>query len=171
MSVLIIILGVLMAIFGFICLFTPAVTTFGVLNFYLILLFVSGIIMLIRCIATKRFGVDFVFSILTLILCGFVVFSPQLSFVTELILLYVVAGWIVVRGCVGLFDAIRLRRVLGGGMFAFSLIVSILVILFGIYSFIHPLMFAGFLGILVSCFFIVEGIDLIVAGAITTKLK
>lgn len=170
MSVLFIVLGVLMTIGGIICLCTPAVTTFGVLNLYLILLFVSGIMMLVRSIVAKHFGVDFVFAIITLILGGFIIFSPQLSFVTEVVLLYTIACWLVVRGIMGIVAAVSARKAVSGGMFALSLIASILVILAGLYSFVHPLMFAGFLGILVSCFFIVEGIDLIASGCVGRRL-
>ena len=55
MSVLTIILGILMIIGGIVCLCTPVATTFGLMYFYMILFFVSGIILLIRSIAPRRF--------------------------------------------------------------------------------------------------------------------
>ena len=171
MSVLIIILGIFMIIGGATLLFTPIATTFGIMYFYMILLFVTGIIFLIRCIVYKRFGIDLFFAIISIIAGGFMVFSPQLSFVTEAIILYIMAGWLVLRGIIGVINAFKARPAIGGGLFALSLIVSILVIGSGIYSFIHPLIFAGFLGILACCYFIVEGVDLIFFGCIGKEVE
>ena len=171
MSVLMIILGILMVIGGIACLVTPIATTFGVMYFYMILMFVIGVVLLIKSIAYKRFGIDFFFGILSLIAGAFIVFSPSTAFVTEAILLYIMASWLVIRGIVGIVNAFSARKAIGGGLFALALIVSILVIISGIYSFIHPLVFAGFLGILASCYFIVEGIDLIVAGCIGRDIE
>lgn len=164
MSVLLIILGILMAIAGVVCLVTPIAATFGVMYFYMILMFLTGAMLIIKSIAYRRFGFVFFFGILSLLAGGFVVFSPSASFVTEVILLYIMAGWLVARGITGIVDAFSTRKVIGGGMFALALIISILVVCAGIYSFIHPMVFAGFLGILASCYFIVEGIDMIVVG-------
>lgn len=171
MSVLTIILGILMVIGGFVCLLTPLATTFGVIYFYIILIFVTGIVFLVKCIAYKRFGIDLIFAILSLIAGGFIVFSPNATFLTEAILLYIMASWLIVRGVVGIVNAFKAKAIIGGGLFAAALIISILVILAGIYSFVHPLVFAGFLGILASCYFIVEGIDLISAGCIGRQIE
>lgn len=170
MSVLTIILGVLLMIGGIVCLCTPAATTFGIMYFYMILLFVTGIAILIRCIATRNFGIDFFFSILTLILGVFVLFSSNMSFATAQVLLYIIAAWLIVRGVVGMIASFRTRRIVGGGLFALGLITSVLLIIAGVYSFIHPLYFAEFLGILASIYFIIEGIDLIVLGCSTARI-
>ena len=69
-------------------------------------------------------------------------------------------------GAVLPFYGRRFRRVLPA-----TLIVSILVICAGIYSFVHPAVFAGALAIMASCYFIVEGIDLIVLGCIGNRLR
>lgn len=170
MSVFLIIMGILMILSGCVFLCTPLATTFGLMYFYMILLFVAGIMILVRCIATKKFGVDFVFSILTIIAGVFVLFSPNLTFATEALLLYIVAAWLIVRGILGMIAAIRSRRVIGGGLCALGIIVSIMFILMGIYSLVHPLYFAEFLGILASVYFIIEGVDLIVMGATCRRL-
>ena len=171
MSVLTIILGIFMILGGAVCLATPIYTTFGIMNFYMILLFVTGIVFLIKCIVYKRYGIDLFFAIISIIAGGFMIFSPQLGFATETILLYIMAGWLVFRGIVGVVNSIMARRLIGGGMFALSLIASILVIVAGIYSFVHPLVFAGFLGVLACCYFIVEGIDMIFLGCIGKEIE
>lgn len=171
MSVLTIILGIIMVLGGTTLLFTPIATTFGLMYFYMILLFITGIIFLFKCIVYKHFGIDLFFAIISIIAGGFMVFSPQLSFATETIILYIMAGWLVLRGIIGIFNAFSARRVIGGGMFALGLIISILVLCSGIYSFIHPLVFAGFLGILACCYFIVEGIDMIFLGCVGKEVE
>ena len=170
MIALMIIFGVLMVIGGIVCLTTPVAATLGIMYFFMILLFVSGVVYLIQSIAYRR-TMDLIIAILALLAGGFILFSPNMSFVTEVILLYIVACWLVVRGIVGMINAFRSKKAIGGGLFALALIVSLLTIVAGIYSFVHPMLFAGFLGILASCYFIVEGIDLIVAGCIGKDLK
>lgn len=171
MSVLTIILGVLMILAGAVCLATPVATTFGLMYFYMILMFVTGIIFLVKCFVYKRYGIDLFFAIITILAGGFMIFSPNLSFATETILLFIMAGWLICRGIVGVINAFSARKLIGGGLFALSLIVSILVICAGIYSFIHPLVFAGFLGILACSYFIVEGVDMIFLGCIGKQIE
>lgn len=170
MSVLMIILGIIMVIGGVVCLFTPVVTSFGVMYFFMILLFTIGIVFLIESIAYRRF-LDFIFAVISLCAGGFILFSPNMSFITETILLYITAAWLIIRGILGIINAFRFRKSIGSAMFALALIVSILVVGAGIYSYIHPLFIAGFIGVLASCFFIVEGIDLVVAGCIGKDIK
>ena len=165
MSVFMVIIGILMVLGGIACVATPVATTFSLMYFFMILLFVTGITFLIDSI---RFRVvpGIVLGILSLIAGGFIVFSPSMSFMTETIMLYIMAGWFVVRGIFGLVNVIRMKKFIGVGLFVLGLIVSILVICAGIYSFINPAVFAGAIGIMASVYFIVEGIDLIVAGCI-----
>ena len=170
MTALMIIFGIFMVIGGIVCLLTPLATTFSLMYFYMILLFMTGIVFMIQSIVYRRV-MDFIIALLALLAGGFIVFSPNMSFVTEVILLYIVACWFVIRGIVGVVNACRAKKMIGGGLFALALIVSLLVIGAGVYSFIHPMVFAGFLGILASCYFIVEGVDLIIAGCICADLK
>jgi uncharacterized membrane protein HdeD (DUF308 family) len=111
------------------------------------------------------------FSIITIIIGILVFFSPNATFVTniELFLLYIMAAWLIIRGVVGIVTAAHLRAVTDGGMFALAIIISILTLIVGIYSFIHPIVFSGFLGILAGAYFVVEGIDLIVFSIAARK--
>ena len=74
MTVLFIILGVLLVAGGFSCIFTPLLTFMNTGYFVVILMFVFGIIGIIQAIVEKRFGVNFVFDILSVIL-GIVMLS------------------------------------------------------------------------------------------------
>lgn len=165
MSVFMVIMGIIMVIGGIVCVASPIATTFSLMYFFMILLFVTGITILIDSIRFRNVP-GIILSILSLIAGGFIVFSPGMSFVTETILLYIMAVWFIIRGIFGLVNVIRMREFIGGGLFVLGLIVSILVIIAGIYSFAHPVLFAGALGFLASGYFIVEGIDLIIAGCI-----
>lgn len=162
MTVLSVIFGILLAICGVICMVTPVATTFSLMYIYLVLLLSIGIIMLIKCIGYKMYGIEFIFSILSIIAGIFVFFSPNATFITEMILLYIMAGWLIFRGVVGLVTAAQAKSLTGNAVFTLAIIISVITILVGIYSFIHPLVFSGFLGVLAGVYFIVEGMDLIV---------
>ncbi|MBQ3416296.1 MAG: DUF308 domain-containing protein [Ruminococcus sp.] len=168
MTVLSIILGVLMVIAGFLCLVTPIGATFSLMYLFMILLFVMGIVSFVRCIVNKNFGVEFAFSIITIIAGILILFSSYATFFTEIVMIYLMAGWLVVRGIVGIVMAVQAKHLTGTGLFVAALILSILTILAGIYSFFHPVIFSGFLGILASVYFIIAGIDMI-CDAIITK--
>ena len=179
MAVLTVILGVLVFLGGVACLWVPEATGFLFESIYvyifLVLFFVSGIVLLIRCIAAKRFGIDFFFAILTLLVGGFVLSllfgTPYASLITVQIMLWITAIWLIVWGIVSFVNVIRTRKLVGGGMFAFGLIVSILLILFGCYSCFHLQVIAGLLGVLISIAIMFAGIDLIMLGCTREKQK
>lgn len=68
MNVLFIILGILMVIGGFSCMFTPLLTFMSTGYFLIILVTVYGVFGIINAIRFKRFGIGFVFSILSVLL-------------------------------------------------------------------------------------------------------
>ena len=76
MLVLSIIFGILLISGGFFCIFAP-INTFMSMEYYVvILLMVFGLFGIIKGIAAKRFGVSFVFSILSFIFGIAVLFRP-----------------------------------------------------------------------------------------------
>ena len=171
MTVFSIILGVLLIIAGIVCLATPLGTAFALMYLFIILLFVMGIVSFVRCIANKEFGIDFVFAIITILLGLLILLSPYATFITEGVMIYLMAGWLVVRGIVGIVLAAKAKPLTGGGLFAVALIVNIIMILAGIFSFVHPLFITVAFGILASCYFIVAGIDLIAEGVALKSQK
>ncbi len=171
MKVFTILIGILMAVCGIFCITTPITTTFSLMYFYLVLLLVTGIMLLAECIVMRDFGLMFIFSILTIIAGIFVFFSPNATFVTEMILLYIMAGWLIVRGVVGIVAAAQAKALTGEGVFGIAIVVSVLTLLLGIYSFIHPLVFSGVLGILAGVFFVMEGVDLIITAFVVSDIQ
>ena len=172
MTALMIIFGVLMILGGIACFATPVATTLGLLYVCMIFLFCSGIIFLIMSIAYRRL-LDFIIAILALLAGGFIIFNNYAALVVETIILFIAAAWLIIRGIIGMVNAIRAKsqKAIGGGFFALALIVSIIVIIAGICFFVNPGFFAAYLGIMAGIFFVVEGIDLIVAGCIGSDLK
>ena len=171
MAVLTVIFGVLMFLGGIACICMPATAAGGYMYFYMVMLFVTGVMLLIRCIATRRFGIDFFFAILTLIFGGIMVFNYRASFVAEIVMLRIAAIWLIVCGIVSLVNAIRTRRLVGGGWFALGLILSILEILLGCYSFVHLQFFMELIGVLIGAYFMLLGIDMVVLGCTSRRLR
>ena len=66
-----IIMGVIMVICGIVCVATPILTTFSLMHFFMILLFVTGITFLIESIRDRSVP-NLILAILSLILGGFI---------------------------------------------------------------------------------------------------
>ena len=62
MKIFSIVFGVLIAICGFSCIFTPLITFLEAGYFLVILLFVYGTVGIIRSVSNKTYGIDFVFD-------------------------------------------------------------------------------------------------------------
>ena len=166
MRVFSIIFGILMTIFGICCMVTPLYTAFQLNIFIMILAVVYGIVGIISGIASKRFGLGFVFSILSVIFGILMLFFPNLIILTDAVILYMAAGWILAEGIVTIINSIRIGKVVESKMWIFSLIMGILDVLLGIYSFFHPLVLgfslAWVIGILLGGYFVFTGISMIV---------
>lgn len=165
MKALSIIFGVLMVIFGIICIFTPMATALSMNVYIVILAAVYGVVGIVYGIANKTYGVGFVFSIISVVFGIAVLFLPNLLLLADAIIIYMVAGWFVVQGFVSIFTSIRVSKVTQSKMWIFQLIFGILGVLLGIYSFFHPMIFglsvAWIVGILIGAFFIETGFTMI----------
>lgn len=165
MTVLFIIFGILMIACGFSCMFTPLYTFLRMEYFIVILMLVFGIVGIIKSIAGKRFGVSFVFDILSVILGIVLLVFPGTLLFAESVSLIITAIWIMMMGIVTIFDSIKYTKPLGGGMWILQLIFGILAILLGAYSFFNPLLLAISFGIMIGIFFIETGFTLMFSGA------
>ena len=165
MTVLFIILGILLVAAGFSCIFTPLLTFMNTGYFVVILMFVFGIIGIIKAIVEKRFGVNFVFDILSVIL-GIVMLSfPDSLLFAEGVMLIMTSIWFVLMGIVTIANAVSVTRVTGSKIWILQLIFGILAVLIGVGSFFEPLRMAVTLGVLVGIFFIETGFTLMFSGA------
>ncbi len=167
MTVLSIIFGVLLVIFGISCMFTPLITFLDAGWFIVILLAVYGILAIVRSAAKKNFGASFFFGILSLIVAVATMFFPGLMVLNDWILLYLAAGWFVIQGILAVVLAIKTRKL--SKLWILRLIMGIIAVLLGAYSFFHPLLLAVSVGYLIGFYFIESGFMMIVSSAASKK--
>jgi uncharacterized membrane protein HdeD (DUF308 family) len=75
------------------------------------------------------------------------------------------AAWIVLEGIVTIITSAAVSRLAGGGMWILQLIIGILAVIIGGYTFVHPLVLVVSIGILIGIFFVETGITMIVSAA------
>ncbi len=166
MTVLFIILGILMIAGGFSCMFTPLLTFMNAGYFIVIMVTVYGILGIIRAIRFKRFGVSFVFSILSVILGIAMMIFPASLLLAENMMLIITAVWFVLMGIVTIVNSVTITRKTGSKIWILQLIFGILAVLIGGYSFFQPMVLAVSLGILIGVFFIETGFTLMFTGIV-----
>ena len=171
MTVLFIILGILLVAGGFSCIFTPLLTFMNYGYFVVILMFIFGILGIIRAIASKKFGVNFVFDILSVVLGAVLLSFPDSLLLAESMMLTMTAIWFVMMGIVTIIDAISIKKLTSSGLWILPLIFGILDVLVGCYSFFHPMVMAVSIGVLIGIYFIETGFTLIFGGAALNKTE
>lgn len=164
MTVLFIILGILLVAGGFSCIFTPLLTFMNTGYFVVILMAAFGIVGIIKAIVEKRFGVNFVFSILSVLLGGVMMAFPQSLLFAEGIMLILTAVWFVLMGIVSIINSVSVTKATGSKLWILQLIFGILAVLIGCYSFFQPTLMAVSLGVLIGIFFIETGFTLMFTG-------
>lgn len=162
MTVLFIIFGVLLVMGGFSCIFTPLLTFMNTGYYIVIMIVAFGIVGIIKAITKKQFGVSFVFSLLS-VLMGVVmlVFPGSLLLAESVMLLIMTAIWFVFMGIDTIITAVSVKKAIGSKMWIPQLILGILAVLTGGYSFFHPMLMAVSLGVLIGIFFIETGSTMI----------
>lgn len=166
MTVLFIILGILMIAGGFSCMFTPLLTFMQTGYFVVILVLAYGIVGIIKSIVDKRFGINFVFSILSVILGIVMLAFPKSLIFAESVMLIISAIWFVMMGIVTIVNAVSVVKPTGSGLWILMLILGIIAILIGCYSFFQPMIMAVSLGVLIGMFFVETGFTLMFAGIV-----
>ena len=166
MTVLFIILGILLVAGGFSCMFTPQLTFMNTGYYVVILIFIFSVFGIIKAIVEKRFGVNFVFSILSVLLGIVMLAFPDSLLFAEGVMLIMTAIWFVMMGIVTIMNSVSVKKATGSGIWILSLIFGILDILVGCYSFFHPMVLAVSLGILIGIYFIETGFTLIFSSAV-----
>lgn len=162
MKVFTIILGVIVAICGFSCMFTPVMTFLEAGYFLAILLLVYGIAAIIKAVVEKRYGLPLVFGILSTILAIVILVVPGLVLMTDGMLIYMMAFWFLAQGAMGIVMAFQRKKLEEGKSWIWILVLGILAVLLGIYSLVHPSVLVFTFGFLVGMYFIECGINMIV---------
>lgn len=166
MTALIVIFGVLLIIAGVALMATPLMTFMSAGYFIIILFFLWGIYGLVRGIREKRYGAEFFFAILSLILGIVGLFIPNAAAMTnDFMLLYLAAGWFIIHGILSIVTAIQSKKEdADTSTVVLCVVLGVLELIIGIYSIAHPAMMAVALGILIGIYFIEAGINVIVVG-------
>ena len=161
MTVLMIIFGILMIVCGLSCMITPLVTFMDAGYFIVILVAVYGVIGIIKGISEKRYGVPFVFSILSVVFGVAVLFFPKLMMLADGVLIYMTAAWFVLQGIVSVYMALTLTKATGSKLWILQLIIGIIGILLGCYSFFHPALVTVSIGFLIGFYFLETGFSML----------
>ena len=163
---MIVIMGVLMILGGISMLATPLLNFISAGYLVIILFFVWGIFGIARGISEKSYDKKFFFAILSLILGIVGLIMPNAAAMThDFILLYLAAGWFIVHGILSIVTAIQSKKEdADTSTVVLCVVLGVLELIIGIYSFVHPAMMAVALGILIGIYFIEAGINVIVIG-------
>ena len=167
MMIFSIILGILMIIGGFACMFTPLTTYFSTGYFMSIMLLFFGIAGLIRCFMKKSNTLEIVVSVMAIAVGLISLFIPGTTLVFDTMMLYMTAAWFVVQGIVSIVLAFKLKKT--DDLWFVGLIAGILGVIVGVYSFLHPSMLAVSSGMLIGFYFIEAGIDTIVLSTVIDR--
>ena len=104
---------------------------------------------------------NFVFSILSILFGIAVLVFPQLMLFADGVLIYMTAAWFVLQGIVNIMMSVTLTKATGSKIWILQLIIGIIGIMLGCYSFFHPAVLALSLGFLVGFYFMETGFALI----------
>lgn len=171
MKALTIIMGVLLTLGGIFLTVTPLSTYLSLWVVVGLILIISGINLLVNY---KRFkdtglvsGWDVFFGIVTIVMGALVLFNSYASFFTEVMLVALFASWLLIGGIVRIVMSFKIKK-LGASLWGLVLALGILSVVVGIYGFINPFAMAFALGLMVGIMVIIQGVNLIVAGASLT---
>ena len=180
MKVLAVILGVLMVISGVYCLLFPGMQ-------YWMIAYIVGVCMILDSAGRlaawwnsrkegESQGLLLLSGILSLIFGIVLVLSPTLQLAFDLFLIYMMASWVVLLGILRIVHALNLRKLNKtyeknplGKSWGIALVLGILMILLGIYSFFHPLVMAMTIGMLIGIGLIIAGVNIIYLGAASSS--
>ncbi len=166
LSTLFIVFGVMLVISGIVLFVTPLRTFFSLGYCIILLFFLNGVLGIVRAINENRFGKEFFFAILSLILgiIGFAV--PDIAAMNNSILLYMAAAWFVIHGVLTIIGALESRKLgAGAAMIVIGIVLGAVEIVLGIYAAAHPLLLAISLGFLFAFSCIESGVNMIFTGS------
>lgn len=169
MAVLSIILGILMVIGGISLMCTPLATFLSAGYFLGIMMFIYGIAGIIRAFQKQSHILDTVCSILAVIVGIIAIIRPGSTLMLDGMIVYMAAFWFVLRGALAIALAIKLKGV--SKDWFWGLIIGILSLIAGIYSFAHPMVMALATGILIGLYCVETGLDTIITGVALRQIE
>jgi len=164
MKVLSIILGILLALGGLSCMFTPVATVLYTGYFMAILLLIYGIIGIVNVIKKIVPAYTLVVSIIAVIIGIIALVRPGSTLVLDAFMIFLFAAWFVIQGVISIVVSITSRREVRG--WYWQLIIGIISVIIGIYSFFHPSVSLVAVGILIGIYLLEAGISMIIIGSV-----
>ncbi len=164
MKILTAILGIILVVLGFLCMFTPLSTFLATGYLIFICMLVFGIVGIIRMIATKIVRpLNLIVSILAIIFGIIAMVYPGSTLVFDGLVIYLMAIWFLVYGVFAIIQAIRARKVQKG--WGWGIAAGIFGIITGILAIGHPIAAMVAAGIMIGFFFIETGWGLLAFGS------
>lgn len=162
MSIISIILGVLLIVGGVCCMFTPFATFLSAGTMIAIMLFIYGIFGIVRFFQKEVGVLELIASILAIIVGVIAFIRPGGALVIDGFVLNMVSAWLLVKGLITIIVSIQGRDEIKG--WGWGVAAGVLSIVAGVLSFMHPMITALTVGILMGLMFVENGIDMIVFG-------
>ena len=169
MLILSVILGILLMFGGFRCLFHPAAAFLETGYFIAILLFVYGIIGIANVIRKRAQAIELIVHIPAIIIGIIAFFRPGTTLAFDAVILYLVAAWFMAQGAVSIYVSIKAKPYKKG--WYWGLILGILGLILGIYSFAHPMVSVFAIGMLIGIYLIETGLNMIVLATAIDSIK
>ena len=89
--------------------------------------------------------------------------TPAVRLTIDAIVLYMLAGWILIGGIMSLGMAFKTKKITDSKKWILTLIMGILLIISGIYCFGHLILLAQFTGVYIGVALVVYGVRLIIS--------
>ena len=168
MTVLAIILGVLMVFAGVSLMCTPLATFLSAGYFLGIMMLVYGIIGIVKAFQKQSHVFETIMSVLAVIVGVIAIIRPGSTLILDGMIVYMAAAWFVLRGACSIVLAFQTKSV--NKNWIWVLIIGIMSLVIGIYSFAHPGVMAVATGILIGFYFVDAGIDMVVGAMIAKQI-
>ena len=169
MIILSIICGILLIMTGFTCMMRPEQTFFQTGYFMVILLMVYGIVGLVNVFKRREHPISLCAHIPAIILGVLSLFRPGTSLIFDGIMIYLFACWFLLKGVISIYVSFRLKSVRRGWFL--GVLMGILAIILGFYSFLHPMISVIGIGLLIGAYMIEAGLDMIIMATAVSTVK
>ena len=162
MRIVSIIVGIILVIGGISCFASPAATFFSIGFLVGILLLISGINQITSFFPRSSGSSvwELIGGILTVVVSVLLIISVPAQIITDVALIYIFAAWILISGIIRIFTTAKFKPPYWG----LGVAVGILSIILGVYSFLHPIITAFALGILIGLWVVTYGFSIIMLG-------
>ena len=169
MTVCMIIFGMLMVFCGISLMCTPLATFLSAGYFLGIVMFVYGIFGIVRAFQKQSHVFETVMSVLAVIVGVIAMVRPGSTLLLDAMIVYMAACWFVLRGAVAIMLAVQTKAV--NNNWVWGLVLGILSLIIGFYSFAHPGVMALATGVLIGLYFIEAGIDMVYGAMVVRQLQ